>query len=164
MLGIAFSPDGQFLACAGTSGVVKLWDLNQERFVRQLKGTPSPSHQTLAFRQDREWIAAGGFKGFHVWDMKTGTNLFRGAAPVFSLAFSPDGSRLLTAGLDGTLRLWDTESWSEAMVLHVGAGEIYSAEFSPDGTRIVAGCDDGGVRIWHRASKAQAQALAAPTP
>ena len=66
---------------------------------------------------------------------------------VTSVAFSPDGSKVLTGSADETVRLWEVESGSE---LHRFAGHtaIYSAAFSPDGSRIVTGSIDGRVSLW----------------
>jgi hypothetical protein len=58
---------------------------------------------------------------------------------VFSVAFSPDGKRIVTASADNTARLWDIETGkqiSEPLKGHEG-GYVTSAAFSPDGTRIV---------------------------
>jgi WD40 repeat protein len=58
-------------------------------------------------------------------------------AAVRSAAFSPDGSRIVTASNDGTARLWDAASRKELVVLRGHEGVVRSAAFSPDGSRIV---------------------------
>jgi WD40 repeat protein len=57
---------------------------------------------------------------------------------VTSAAFSPDGSRIVTASQDSTARIWDAASAKEIAVLRHENG-VTSAAFSPDGSRIVAG-------------------------
>src|SRR5215475_10411323 len=47
------------------------------------------------------------------------------------VAFSPDGTRILTASYDGTARIWDAESGAEITVLQPEGGEITSAVFPP---------------------------------
>jgi len=70
---------------------------------------------------------------------------------VLSAAFSPDGSRIVTAGTDGTARIWDAASAKEIAVLRGHNSPVTSAAFSPDGSRIATASWDGTVRIWDAA-------------
>ena len=54
---------------------------------------------------------------------------------VRSAAFSPDGSRIVTASADNTARIWDAATAKEIAVLR--GYRVNSAAFSPDGSRIV---------------------------
>jgi WD40 repeat protein len=67
---------------------------------------------------------------------------------VNSAAFSPDGSRIVTASWDKTARIWDPASGKEITVLRGHESRLYSAAFSPDGSRIVTGSADKTARIW----------------
>jgi WD40 repeat protein len=58
---------------------------------------------------------------------------------IFSVAFSPDGTRLLSGSEDGTLKLWDAASGLLIRTLEGHAGSVKSVVFSSDGTRIVSG-------------------------
>src|SRR6202011_4455117 len=57
--------------------------------------------------------------------------------------WSPDGKRLLTAGGDRSLRIWDAESGRELFCLRGHSGRVSSAAFSPDGRRIVSSASYG---------------------
>jgi WD40 repeat protein len=67
---------------------------------------------------------------------------------VYSAAFSPDGSRIVTASADKTARIWDVATSKEIAVLRGHDGSVNSAAFSPDGSRIVTASDDNTTRIW----------------
>jgi WD40 repeat protein len=65
-----------------------------------------------------------------------------------SVAFSPDGSRLVTASSDGTVRQWDAAT-GEALVWLPGHSDyVYSLAFSPDGTTLVSSSGDTTLRLW----------------
>jgi WD40 repeat protein len=63
-------------------------------------------------------------------------------------AFSPDGSRIVTASWDKTARIWDAKTAKEIAVLRGHDGGTDSVAFSPDGLRIVTASTDETARIW----------------
>jgi WD40 repeat protein/serine/threonine protein kinase/Flp pilus assembly protein TadD len=63
--------------------------------------------------------------------------------------FSPDGSTLLTAGEDGKVHLWNSETGQELVEPPLSApSPVVFAVFSRDGRRIAASCRDGSALIW----------------
>ena len=79
---------------------------------------------------------------------------------MYSVAFSPDGRRIVSGSYDDTLRIWDAESGAALQRLtgHEG-GPVTSVAFSPDGRRIVSGSWDRTLRIWDAESGAELQRL-----
>lgn len=70
-------------------------------------------------------------------------------APVFSVAFSPNGSRIASAGADG-IRIWDAVSGKPiGQPMTESRGSVV---FSPDGTRIASASDDQTIRFWDPAT------------
>jgi WD40 repeat protein len=65
---------------------------------------------------------------------------------VFSAAYSPDGSHIVTASRDKTARIWDGRTGAQLLVLP-GHDRVNSAAYSPDGMRIVTASFDGTARI-----------------
>ena len=68
--------------------------------------------------------------------------------PVFGWAFSPDGSRLLTASEDQSTRLWDTETGEPVVLPMRHHAPVGTAAFSADGTLIVTSSADQVVQVW----------------
>jgi WD40 repeat protein len=73
-----------------------------------------------------------------VTNFVVGVTLVGHKIPVHSIQFSADGKRLLTAGDDGTARLWDTQSGRELLNLGGRDHKIYSAALFPDDQRILS--------------------------
>lgn len=68
---------------------------------------------------------------------------------VDSVAFSPDGKRIVSGSLDGTLRIWDAATGKLiGQPLNDEFTLVDSLAFSPDGKRIVTGDVDGTLRLW----------------
>jgi WD40 repeat protein len=66
---------------------------------------------------------------------------------VLSAAFSPDGTRVVTASEDNTARVWDAAT-GKLLTLLQHQGGVLSAAFSPDGTRVVTASADNSARAW----------------
>lgn len=67
---------------------------------------------------------------------------------VTACGFSPDGTRIVSASLDSTVRLWNAETGIDLAVCIGHSQAVTSCAFSPDGGRIVSASRDGTIRIW----------------
>jgi tetratricopeptide (TPR) repeat protein len=88
-----------------------------------------------------------------VWDAATGQELVRlkhipQVGILRAVAFSPDGLRLATAGLSGTVTVWDGSAGGECLALKGDGSEVPGVAFSPDGTRLATARRDGTVKLW----------------
>ena len=64
------------------------------------------------------------------------------------IAFSPDGTKILSSSIDTTVRLWDTESGKLLHTLEGHTGLVTAISFSADGKYILSGSGDRTVRLW----------------
>ena len=120
------SPDGILLA--GTTGVGEfiLWNSEGEDQGKSSGG--------VVARQE----AADG-----------GSVLIRPLSNNFTYAgFSPDGSHIITTGIDGIADIWGVEDRKIVRSLSGHLGEIIKAAFSPDGSLVATGSTDRTTRVW----------------
>jgi RNA polymerase sigma factor (sigma-70 family) len=156
-----YSPDGKTLAAgavAETGGLfsVFLWDAATGRERRRLAG-PRFGGFTVggAFAPDGRVFAAGPpyYLGkLQFWDVATGK---AAAGPdgheagVTHVAFSPDGQRVITAGvLDASVRLWERKSAKELRTFRTHAHGPTALAYAPDGRAVVTASYDRTVRAW----------------
>jgi len=67
---------------------------------------------------------------------------------VISAAFSPDGTRVVTASFDNTARIWDAATGKSVGEPLRHEGAVLFAAFSPDGSQVVTASWDKTARIW----------------
>jgi WD40 repeat protein len=89
---------------------------------------------------------------WYYWDRACRGELYTQEAhsgPVTAIAFSPDGSRVVSAGGEGepTIKLWDTVSGQELWSLAGPKEGVRKVAFSSDGL-ILATCSSAGVTLW----------------
>jgi WD40 repeat protein/serine/threonine protein kinase len=111
------SADGRYLLI-GSGRIARLWDVETDQEVRQLKGHQGVVHQ-MAFSRDGKYAltsdmfgdAKRGDSSIHLWDVVTGRELRRypqHPSQVQRIAFAPDGHEILSAYADGTILVWET--------------------------------------------------------
>lgn len=74
-------------------------------------------------------------------------------AHVFALAFTPDGTRLASAGRDRLIRFWDTTTWDEIAALSGPTSFVWALRFSPDGQYLASSGGDRTYRLWRAKSE-----------
>ncbi len=152
-----FSPDGRLLATAGYDRVIRIWDLDSGKFVRELAAHNGAVYD-LAFSPDGSVLAsASGDESVKLWKVATGDRLDTLGQPegeVFNVAFTPDGKRVLAAGADKRIYLWKWISKNKPAInpllvsRFAHEDEIVCLAVSSDGELLASASADGRVRTW----------------
>jgi len=173
---VAFSPDGQRLACSDEKRV-GVWDAQTGQEVLSLQGHTEEVN-CVAFSPDGQHLASGSFDDtVRVWDTHSRPEVLEGHTDrVTGVAFSPDGQRLASGSevffTTGELGVWefnkawsyikswelkvrDAQSGQELLDLKGQRAPVKCLTFSPDGKRIVGGSASkdgdtwkGEVKVW----------------
>ena len=146
-IALAVSRDGNLIAAAGRTGKVTVWDLEKGKIVQQYSGhNPDPEITSTS----REFLR------------------------VRSLAFSPDGKRIVSsaAGASGVrkvhaLKVWSIETGKDLITIageHQGekSRPILSVCLSPDGKMIASGGFDGAITLWDAESGKELRKIRGP--
>lgn len=196
-----FSPDGLHIASCSEDGIIKLWDSNNGKFIRQLMGHTQGINE-LCWSSDGKLLAsASDDNSIRIWntdnvydvnscntvrilanahayhvtavDFNFKSNMLvsgsadedviiwstiKGQAkdtlqahtdPITSVKFSPDGTVIASAGHDGLIRTWDSQS-SHCLFSFITPEKspITCLEFTPNGKYLLAGSMDGKARLW----------------
>ena len=161
--GVAFHPREKLLAAAQFDRTVVLWDVKTGRKLRTLKG--HTDHVTsVAFGSGNAVglvASAGQDNTVRLWDIRKieeerealliytfDESDETGHAFFIRVAFSPDGSQLAAASVDGTMKLWDVSTKELVRTFAGHTDGLIGASFSRDGQRLASCGDDNTIRIW----------------
>lgn len=159
---LAFSPQGNMLAVGGgspaVSGSVELWSWPRAELVARVA-----SHEDLV--TDIAWhpvqhsllVTASADRTVAVWQIDNGQNvkiLRAHSDQVLALAISEDGKWLCSAGVDQTIRVWNTQTWQLRRTLNNHLGTVHDLEFRPSGSQgrrveLTSSSEDRTVRTWY---------------
>ena len=172
---VIFSADGRLFS-AGLSALIKVWDSKSGNELLNL--SRSADHfESITFTRDGRKLFSGG--GANALDKNLSTRVTKlwGASIgkefrtlpgqtsiVTTVASSPDGKMLASAGWDKVIRLWNAETGAELRALTGHQNTINAITFSPDsrflisasggpiksvtGEPIAGASDDNTIRIW----------------
>jgi WD40 repeat protein len=169
---IIFSPNGRQVATIAFSfadSTIKIWDTISGALIRSI---PQPNMEAITFSPDGNRIAGAysgsGNRGIKIWNTANGSEirLLTGHTDTInSVAYSPNGSQILTASDDGTVRIWDTGNGQNIRTIK-GELPFMNAVYSPN-ERFIAAYAEGNedvcaIHIYNTATGQKLRSIPAP--
>jgi WD40 repeat protein len=165
---VAFSPDGRLLAAVTRNVTITIWDVQRRQHaVAPFPGQGIGASTDVAFDPSGKLLATATL-GAYVWDVH---NL---GAPVdvssrypsrlsTSLAFTPDGRRLVSAGARGLLNVWDTATGKLLASQDTHQGALQDLAISPDGRLFATAGDSRTIKFWDASTLTEIATLSGHT-
>lgn len=171
---VVLSPDSQWMATGGEQ--LRLWSRGPEGW-RAVKSRRLAFHdwhneKTVVFSPDNRLLVTGTGESWanrcvlQFWsvpDLEPQLGVTDDPHDVLSLAFSPDGTRLIAGCWSGEIRVWDVEKRAAVPSSMRHFGFVSTLQFSPDDIDVFASvASDSNVRLWKLSTGEELVALQGP--
>jgi WD40 repeat protein len=154
---IAALPEGHRIITAGSSGIHRIWDVQDGTLLREFSIPNFAEIKALVVSADGKRAASASALdgGFVIWELGTGQAVKRiegHKGKVNSLAFSPDDSMIASSGEDAAIRLWEARTGDPVRTLSGLMKDVTALAFFREGREIISASQDGKVSVWNVAN------------
>ena len=151
----AWNPEGTRIVTASADGTLRIWS---DQAIETVAELPCGMQEHVAWNEAGTHVVTSGYGPALLWDAQSGQEV--AALPgdddsAWYAAWNPEGTRILTAHMDGTARVWDLTAAldgdgaaKERFVLTGHTKQVSHGAWSPDGTLVSTASRDGIVRVW----------------
>lgn len=156
-LEVAFNADGARLASISDEALW-MWDVAAGRRLESF-ALPEGKQHGVGFHQ-AQLVAAAADGSLRIVAPHLEQLIDAHAEGVLSLAFTPDGKRVVTSGADKTVKLWDLAEGKQLAVFAGPTDVVSSVAVTLDGKQLLAGGADAVLRAWPLPTAAQTAPVA----
>jgi WD40 repeat protein len=147
--GLDFSSDGRWLASGSQDGTIRVWDVATREQIHALE---ADGNWDVFFAPDDGHVAST--RGT-IWDIASGEEVRSFETSGEQARFSPDGTRMASAGYNAPIEVWDVETGQVVQTLEGHTDRVFGLAFSYSNTLLASGSgmgpsdvSDHTVKIW----------------
>jgi WD40 repeat protein len=159
---LAFSDDGKLLVSGGRDDVIRVWNSDDGRLVRSLRGHTNDV-MSLDVNGAGTIIASASFdRSVRLWDVASGqplATLDGHDSGVYGVSFSGDDRSIASSAYDRNVRLWRIDRALARSEQHGHGDRVTGVSIHPNGRTLATSGTDGTVRVWSRATGEQVAVL-----
>ena len=156
---LSYINDCSYIESGSDDRTIKVWDANTGKCLKTSEGREEFNFSSITYSPDSSLYAWRTLEIIDDLDVEiieiidrntneTLKTLYGHSFFVYSLSFSPDGSRIVSGSWDKTIKIWDVNTGNCLKTLEGHSDYVWSVAFSPDGTKIISGSGDKTIKIW----------------
>jgi WD40 repeat protein len=148
---VTYARGGELIVSGSASAEIAIWEGRaSDKRILQFVGHGGPVLSICV--SDEKIFSSSEDRTIRIWDLSTGRGLLSilhsHTAPVNAIALTPDGSRIVSASDDGSLRIFDAHSGELCALPLCMSGRMFAAAVSRDGAFVACSGEDMRVHVW----------------
>ncbi len=171
---VAFLPGGTQLVSGAGDRTLKIWDVQRGRRLFTISDALDAVYAVAVHPSGSKIAAAGADRMIRTWTWNGDTasaagpaatlltSVFAHGDAVLGLAYSPDGTTLVSAGADRTIKIWDASTLAEKRLLEPQPDWVLGLALSGDGRWLAAGRYDGTLGLYSLADGGAGEQFVVP--
>ncbi|WP_170319768.1 protein kinase domain-containing protein [Polyangium spumosum] len=141
-----FSPEGRRLVTASLDNTLRVWNLDDILAPLVLPGSTAIVGPSAFSPDGKRFVMVSG--ATHVWNVNGTDESVLPASDASQSAWSPDGTRIVTAFTDKTARIWNADGSGVPIVLGGHPDAVRAVAWCSQGDAIATASQDGMLRRW----------------
>lgn len=146
---MAYSPDGRYIAAAGRTGIIRVWDIKNGASFKDLTGH-TRRVATLDFTPEGKLISGSEENQVCLWDVEAGRQIAQiaGLSGKVRKVVSLGGSKVAVSMTDNNLEIWDIQQQKKLNQLSGHTGTVHDMQFVPAPNWLITVGFDCSLCVW----------------